>query len=386
MKVLGNTTLTKDTDIKYPFGANLQDETPTVNGTPVVREIYGDVLMNIYRVLELTNETPNGSEDNKNTQFQFVNALKKLANEINDVNHVLTLDGTVWNLPIDLDILPNKFVCFAQASDAYSNLVTYTFKGSGVDEISFTSNGFNSSDQLLIIIESGQATAISLSKLSEVSNTVYTPLGTPISFNDTNEMMYLNDGKLIKDLPSVFDLEGALRVFSSEGTLILHEVYFDNGQLVCFCSFDVVPGEKKIKVYDVNPNDYNDIIERLNIDSVAFEFQSYFDKNGSLYISNEFGTSTDDFKVSKFSRNGISNNFEFVSTVELDNSFELTTNSVVENSFIYTFVGGVLSKYNLLTGVKTVVMTLPIPSGKLFFFNGAFYYSTGEIANKWVLS
>lgn len=386
MKVLGNTTLTKDTDNKYPFGANLQDETSTVNGTPVVREIYGDILMNAYRLLELTKEVPNGSEDNKNTQFQLVNALKKLANNINDVNHVLALDGTTWNLPIDLDILPNKFVCFAQASENYSKLVTYQFKGTGTETISFTSNGFSASDQLLIIIENSVVKAISLTYLNESTDSVYTTYGQPLLFNDTKEMMYFVDGKILKEQPSVFDLQDRLRLFESDGTLIVHNVFLHNDKLICICSYDVSVTEKQYNIYDINAYNFNDI--SLNFYLVTIdpspEIYSYIDISGNLYFTNKAGLSNDDYKISKYTRN-LSGIFEFNSTVEFDNLFEKTLNSVINGDYIYTFRSGVLNRYSLLTGDRDNVMTLPIDDGQLFRFNGGIYYTNGEVARKWKL-
>lgn len=386
MKVLGNTTLTKDTDNKYPFGANLQDETSTVNGTPVVREIYGDILMNAYRLLELTNEVPNGSEDNKNTQFQLVNALKKLANNINDVNHVLALDGTTWNLPIDLDILPNKFVCFAQASENYSKLVTYQFKGTGTETISFTSNGFSASDQLFIIIENSLVKAISLTYLNESTDSVYTTYGQPLLFNDTKEMMYFVDGKILKEQPSVFDLQDRLRLFESEGTLIVHNVFLHNDKLICICSFDVSVSEKKYIIYDINAYNFNDISSNYSFGTIdpSPEIYSYIDIYGNLYFSNEAGLSNDDYKISKYTRN-LSGIFEFNSTIEFDNLFEKTLNSVINGDYIYTFRSGVLNRYSLLTGDRDNVMTLPIDDGQLFRFNGGIYYTNGEVARKWKL-
>ena len=82
MKVLGNLPVNKDSNSIYPFGANIENETDTVSGTPVVREIYGDILMNLYRLLELTGVTPTDTEDNDSTQYQLVEALKKLPNSL----------------------------------------------------------------------------------------------------------------------------------------------------------------------------------------------------------------------------------------------------------------------------------------------------------------
>lgn len=387
MKVLGNTTLAKDVDAKYSFGANIQDETNTVVGTPVVRELYGDIIQNIYRFLELTKVNPTNTEDNKNTQFQFVEAISKFANQINDINHVLSLDGLVWSLPLDLEILPNKFVCFAQVTDSYVNGVSYSFKGIGVDEIPFSSDGFKASEQVLIVIENSIVKAFSLSKLAEVSDTVFTTLGSPISFNDTDKMYYKEDGYLITDLPSSFELENALRVFTSDGTLILQNVFIYENKITAFC---LRLENNTYYTFDLLINDLENITQSgifPNDGDLNFSPYSFLDLNGVLYLTNNGNNNDgiDDFNISKYQRNA-SGIFQFVSSILIDSDFEKTTNAIVKNDFIYTFVDGYLRKYNLLTGVKTDLMYLPGVNGQLFQFNGEVYFTTGEVAKKWILN
>lgn len=389
MKVLGSLPIVKDIDVKYPFGANIKNETDTEDGTPVIREIYGDPLMNLYKVMQLAGITPNGTEDNANTQFQLVEAFRKFSNEINDVNHVLTLTGTVWSLPLNLSILPNKFVCFAQVSDNYVSTETYTFKGTGVLELPFSSQGFNASEQVLIIIDNNGVKAFSLNKLQEVSDTVFTPLGSPIAFNDTDKMYYKEEGYLISDLPSSDEIEQRLRVFEGEGTLLLHEMFLKDNLLVCFTSFEISLTESSLVIYDVNINDLNDIEINSIIAGITTITNPYcfLSENGDLFITNENGYSADDYKLSKFSRNPMSsNNFQQVSVTPIDATFEKTTNAVIHNGFIYTFVNGYLRKYNLTTGIKTDVLYLPAVNGQLFRFNGEVYFTTGEVAKKWLLS
>ena len=386
MKVLGGLPIVKDADVKYPFGANIKNETDTEDGTPVIREIYGDVLMNLYRVMQLAGITPNNVEDNANTQFQLVQAFKKFSNEINDINHVLTLTGNVWSLPLNLAILPNKFVCFAQVSDNYVSTETYTFKGIGVLELPFSSQGFNASDQVLIIIDTTGVKVFSLNKLQEVSETVYTPYGSPISFNNTDKMYYKQEGYLIKDNPSATEIQQKLRVYESQGTLILHEIFLLNNTFYCVGSFSTSQNDSTYVIYNVNANNYDDIVANTSITAVTDYMPLFFmglDEN--IYITNEMGFSVSDFKISKFTKN-ILGDYLFVSTVTLDSSFEKTTNTVIHNGFIYTFVNGYLRKYNLTTGVKTDVLYLPSVNGQLFIFNGEVYFTTGEVAKKWVLS
>jgi len=387
MKVLGGLSIVKDIDAKYPYGANIKNETDTEDGTPVIREIYGDVLMNLYKVMQLAGITPNGTDDNTDTQFQLVEGFKKFHNEINDVNHVLTLDTTVWTLPLNLNYLPDKFVCFAQVTDNYNPLQPYTFKGSDGPELPFSSQGFNASEQVLIVIDTTGVKAFSLEKLQEVADTVYTPLGSPIAFNDTDKMYYKEEGYLITDLPSSEDIQQLLRVFKSSGTLILNEVFLYNNKLLCI---GFIPEDFSYYMLEIDVNNYSNIEETeifTNDDNIDYMSYFYLDTDEKLYVTNKGNTNsgTNDYDISKYERD-ISGNFVFVSMTPIDSDFEKTTNAVIHNGFIYTFVGGYLRKYNLTTGVKTDVLYLPAVNGQLFRFNGEVYFTTGEVAKKWLLS
>ena len=53
MKNLTHLDVPKDIQAKFPFGT-IQNETPTQEGTPVYRELYGDILTNIWKIIELS--------------------------------------------------------------------------------------------------------------------------------------------------------------------------------------------------------------------------------------------------------------------------------------------------------------------------------------------
>lgn len=167
MKILANlSSLIKRTDANLPFGKTVQDETPTQAGTPIVADWFQDLLSNFYRLLEKAKITPTNDFDSDLTQYQIIDALQKLPNTLNDVEKVLTLDGTTWNVDLDLDILPNKYFFLARASDDYDVAETYDFKGSGDDTYSFTSNGaFVTGGLILVVIDLSGVRAYPLSKV-----------------------------------------------------------------------------------------------------------------------------------------------------------------------------------------------------------------------------
>ena len=119
MKVLGNLPITKKNDSNIPFGARIQNETSTQEGTPVVDDVLQDILSNSYKLLALTGISPTNNFDSEATQYQIVEALQKLPNATNDIEQILSLDGNVWSVPLNIDIIPNKYFFIARAEEKY---------------------------------------------------------------------------------------------------------------------------------------------------------------------------------------------------------------------------------------------------------------------------
>lgn len=179
MKVLGNLPIVKATDSDKPFGFTIQDKTSTQEGTPVNSNVMADLLNNFYRLLELAKIAPTNDFDGDSTQYQIIDALKKLPNSMNDIEQVLTLTDTVWSVPLDLSILPNKYFFIARASENYDATATYTFKGIGTDTYGFTSNVFKTGDNILVVIDQSGVRGIALPKKETlVYEAIYHQKGT----------------------------------------------------------------------------------------------------------------------------------------------------------------------------------------------------------------
>jgi hypothetical protein len=146
----------------YPNGAII-NETSSQPGTAVVGQIYNDVLVNVFKIIELVLGGTNGIADNETTSYQLLAALQKLPNIQNDIEQVLTLASTTFTLSMDITKSPNKYFVFAKAVGTYNPATTYTFKGTtGSPSYSFTSpTGFNSGDELLVIIDQAGVKAYS---------------------------------------------------------------------------------------------------------------------------------------------------------------------------------------------------------------------------------
>lgn len=385
MRVIGNLPIVKITDNVFPFNGAIKNETSTEQGTPVVAEIYNDPLMNMYRILELVGITPNDLQDNDDNGYQLVEAFRKLPNLQNDIEQVLSLSSGVWNINLNLSILPNKYFCFARPSDDYSETISANFKGTGELELPFTSiGGFSAGDELLLIIDTSGVRAYSLNRLTQTPNEIFTVLGSPIAFNDLQTLFYKESGYLITDTPSSTDIQNLLRVFASSGTLFVNDVFIHNNLIVCFC-FD--SDNNAYYLYDIDINNFSNITLNKsfwNDTDTDLECYSYMDLNGNIYITNK-GNANDglnDYDINKYTRDG-SGIFQFVSTVSLDVAFEKTTNAVIKSNHLFTFVGGYLNKFNLATGTKTEIMYIPSINGQLFQLNGEIYFTSGEVAKKW---
>lgn len=146
----------------YPDGSII-NETDSQPGTAVVEQVYNDLLVNIFKIIDLVLGGTNGVADNEATTYQLLAALQKLPNVQNDIEQTLTLASTTFTLSLDISRLPNKYFVFAKAVGAYNPAATYTFKGSTTSPTySFTApNGFNSGDELLLILNQAGVKAYS---------------------------------------------------------------------------------------------------------------------------------------------------------------------------------------------------------------------------------
>jgi hypothetical protein len=383
MRTIKQLPIPQNSDSKFPQSTIL-NETETEEGTPVVEEIYGDILTNHYKLLQEVGIAPTGTQDNDDTQYQILEALKKLPNSLNDIEQILTLTGTVWGIPLNIDYLPNKYFLVARASENYVEGTAYTFKGSSATVLGFTSDGFKGGDELLVIIDSSNVRAYSLSALNQSPDDVFTVMGNPISFNDTNKMWYEENGNLISDVPSTNYLEGVIRVDVSDGTILVNDIFVLNGFVLCFC---VVPATN---VYFFRQFDLNDFSasDAVTLSGTSFasvsDFSPYvYAKQGFVYVTNAMNTTVNDYSITKLNYNSVTATLTFVSTISLDVSFVKTSNAVVKSDLLYTMISGFLYSYNLISGTKVSLGIYSGVIGQLFGFNGEVYFSSGEVAKKW---
>lgn len=386
MKALGNSPYVKDVNSKYPFNGNIQNETDTQDGTPVIREIYGDILMNLYKLLELTGITPTETEDSDDTQYQIVEAVKKLPNLLNDSEQVLTLTGSVWSVPFNLDLLPNKYFFLARPTDDYVSGTVYTFKGTTGTTYNFTSQtGFNSSDEVLVIIDSGGVRVYSLTMINTMDQAL-TVFGQPIAFNDSATMYYQEGGNILTDYPSIGYLENEIRVLAGDGTLIVNDIFVLKGKILCVV---YNPSTITYQFYSFPINDFTTpTLVSISGGSipVGSDNNPYFYCNGTnVYVTNKGGSNANDYEVEVFVFDETLNTLTYFSLIALENTFGKTTNAIIKDDYIYTLISGVFKRFSLTGSTVEDLDTYNGIIGNLFAYNGGFYYSSGEVAKKWNL-
>lgn len=384
MKTIEQLAIPKEVSSDFPFGAII-NETDTTDGTPVAREIYNDILVNCYKLLELSGITPTGDEDSESNGYQIIEAIQKLPNLLNDIEQVLSLTTDVWSVPFALELLPNKYFFVARASDNYVSGSSYTFKGSGAAEYGFTSSGFNSGDELLVIIDSSGVRAYSLSALGGTATTeIFSVMGTPVAFNDTNKLWYQDAGQLMSDVPSVDALESIIRVDVSDGTVLLNDILILNGYALCFC---VIPATNNYFFRQFILSDFSGsdpvALSGTTFSSVS-DFMPYvFAEQGIIYVTNGMNSTANAYTIAKLNYTPGTGTLTFVSTTNIDNTFVKTTNSVIKSGLIYTMISGLLNSFNLTSGAKVSLGSYSGVAGQLIGFNGQVYFCNSEVCKRW---
>lgn len=384
MRTIKNLEVPQNSNAKFPF-STIQNETDTQDGTPVVEEIYGDIITNIYKLLQQVGITPTETQDSDTSQYQILQALQQLPNSLNDIERVLSLSGTTWNVDLDLQYLPNKYFFVARASDNYVSGISYSFEGSDENALDFVSGGFKASDELLVIIDQDTVRAYSLSAFYGAKEEVFSVLGQPLSYNDSDKMYYFEDGKLFSDTPSINDLQTTIQNFYEDSEIIICDVAIISGYVLCLC---LKPSTINYFFVQFALNDLVtvqevDVIGGTFNDTINYAPYIFVDKNNNVYLSNELNSKAEDYKIVVLSYTPNTLELRQTTTFSLENNFTKTTNAVIKDDYLYTLISGNLKKYSLLDASVEDLGIYPNALGRLINFNGSIYLLNGEVAKKW---
>ena len=394
MRTINNLAVPKETDLaKFP-DSTILNETETTEGTPVVREIYGDVLTNIYAYLRDRKIIPNQIEDNELNGYQLIKALQKNVNELNDVERILTKVGSTWNIPLDLSLVPDKYFIFARASESYvpANEIGSMFKGTGDTTYNFSSSGFSASDELLIIIDQATVRAYSLTSIisnSQSANEVFTVFGSPVSYMDSEKIWYFENGKVFSDLPEVIEVQETLRNREGENSLLVFDVFCISNNLLVLAFFPV-ESENKYKFFRFPLNSPGTVIDMSisgfdlsNNGGVDKGMHAFFDDY--LYLSNLADSDDANFKFIKAQVDFNTNDISFISSFDLNAGYVKSTNSVINGDSIVSLMNGQLVRCRFDGTAPEAILNIDSYVGLLFKIKNAIYYTNGEVAKKWTI-
>lgn len=132
----------------YPSG-RIKDNTGPGNGTPVNRNVYGDLHSNISKAMRLYEIIPSGLPDNETNGYQVLDAFIALASK-NDFIYPLSTDGTTLSVDIKLSLMKtNEFlICLASADKTTETLI----KGSGPTSFAVVYSGnFKANEYVRVI-------------------------------------------------------------------------------------------------------------------------------------------------------------------------------------------------------------------------------------------
>jgi len=379
----------KEVSAAHPDGAVINETTPDT-GTPVVREIYQDVLSNVYAILRTVGIEPNAIEDSELTSYQLLEALQKLANTYNDVEQPLSAAGTVFSVPIEIASRPNKYFLIARALTGYNPDTVYTFKGVGPLTYNFTSpTGFKATDEVLLILDQTGVRAYSWTSAASgnTASEIFPVLGTPLAFNNSGKLWYQSEGVLFADTPEQYDLQGLIRSAESDASVLVYEMLAVGSYIVCLT---LRPATGLYRFYRFDASNLGNapvLIAAAGLPaSGATDRQPYAYTDGStLYLTNNAGNAAGQNVIAKYAMDLPGAVFAPASTVTLDGAFRKTTNAVINNSKLYAFISGTIEQYDLNTGAFVSGITIPGNIGNIVIFKTDVYFCGSDVAKKWVL-
>lgn len=389
MRTIKNLPVPKEQDlVKFP-NSTILNETDTNDGTPVVREIYGDILTNLYAFLVDRGIIPNEIEDNEVNGYQFLDALKLNVNKLNDVHRVLEkVSGNVYRIDIDFNIISDRYPIFVKSPEnilliEYFNKIFYLEDSKGVRKIINFNKQVFSGDELLFII-SDEVTAVNLIHNDLYEDKVELNIqGVPLSYSTSNLNDYLDNNTLIYNDGSSIDLSQFLDV-----NTIVRDIVLLNDFYFIFC---IDSSNDKLQLYKYKRGDNN--VEEILIQGIndnnqtpglrTLSVQMYVFKN-NIAFSHKGGNVFNPYRISMYDYDG-SNLLKFNSDIVLDITFSASSNYLMsdDNIIINNFEGQELIKYTF-SGQKESVYRLKQNLVNLYTKNVEDrYIQVDETAVKW---
>jgi hypothetical protein len=374
-------------DVKFPDG-QIRNETVSESGTPVVRELYGDIVTNVYKILRDAGIEANELEDSETAGYQLLEALKKFANSLNDIRQILTVDDLDITAVFNFDSLPDNYVFIGQITEDILAGENYTIKGAGDDEFPLTSSvTILASSLVLVTLNEDGCSITQLNQVSTLADKyIAIPFGTPLSFNDSKNLLYYSDGVLFNDSPMSWLIENRIQTFAGTTDVKICDVIFHKKHLICLTkNIDT----EAYQIYAFHQDDFNTVVGTPDIlITNAGDNVPYMYCDGQfVYFSNstdEVNDTEEDWFFAKFLFDPDNFELNYSGNFQIENGFVKTTNVFITDEKLFTFILGVLTRFEFggLLANDNLGFFNTI-NGVVFKLNGSTYYSNGEIGAKW---
>ena len=230
-----NSNIDNSDPINFPNG-RLKDNTGSGNGTPVNRNVYGDLHANISKLMRLYYIIPTGLSDSETAGYQIIESLIALASK-NDYIYPLTTNGTTTlNIDIKLSLMKtNEFlVCLASTDKTTETLI----KGSGPTSMAVTYSGsFKTNEYVRVIKTSGGVSIVRIADWNSLN-----AMATELLFLKKASQAEENAGTsdLVATTPLVNKVTFARRVNGSDSGTYLSSAS-QNG-LMSIAQFNLLAG------------------------------------------------------------------------------------------------------------------------------------------------
>ena len=344
MRTIKQLNVPKEQDLnKFP-DSTILNETDTIDGTPVVREIYGDLLTNWYAYLRDRGIIANGVEDNEINGYQLIEALKLNVNTLNDIRQTLrVVDSSTFELDIDFKLLTTDYPIFVRSTETINiegigkgvyYLHYYLQDSKGVKKIINFTQSVNSGDELLFII-SNDVKAINLIQNGSSTKNNETEVniqGIPLSYSTSKLSDYLDGNTLIYNDGTSIDLNTYLQA----GFVVKDVVLINDAYLV----FGIESVSKKLRLYKYfrGENTVTEIlIQNINDNNQEVEMNTakvmmYVYKN-KIAFTRRAGKVFSPYLLYMYDYDN-TNLLKFNSEIELDTSFNGTSNYIMNDEGI----------------------------------------------------
>lgn len=154
--------------INYPFG-RIKDNTGTGNGTAVNRNVYGDLHVNIAKMMALYGILPNVQPDNETNGYQIIEALIALSSKNTIVSDISTTGGITPILVASMKIgfLKLDEVMYCRSSCNFSTEASIKGTNTATTYALTVVDSFNIGDYLYLIKTS---TGVEVRRIVDESN------------------------------------------------------------------------------------------------------------------------------------------------------------------------------------------------------------------------